>query len=102
MIITSRLPVEKWYELISEKTVADAIMNRLIHKAHRIELKGESLRRKRVINLIMFNLQRSINSTKNILNWDGSLSLDKVGQFQSESMGQFKSDKVGQFVRNLQ
>ena len=48
LIITSQVPVDKWYELISEKTIADAIMDRLVHKAHRIELKGESLRRKRV------------------------------------------------------
>jgi DNA replication protein DnaC len=45
-IITSQLPVKQWYDVIGEKTVADAILDRLVHNAHRIELKGESLRRK--------------------------------------------------------
>lgn len=47
IIITSQLPVNQWYEIIGEKTVADAIMDRVVHSAHRIELKGESMRRKR-------------------------------------------------------
>jgi DNA replication protein DnaC len=46
-MITSQLPVSAWYEYIQEPTVADAIMNRLTAGAHRIELKGESLRRKK-------------------------------------------------------
>jgi len=45
-IITSQLPVKQWYDVIGEKTIADAIMDRIVHSAHRIELKGESLRRK--------------------------------------------------------
>ena len=50
-IITSQVPVSKWHEVISEQTIADAIMDRLIHHAHRIELKGESLRKKnRILN----------------------------------------------------
>ena len=44
-IITSQVPVAKWYEVIGEQTIADAIMDRLIHNAHRLELKGESLRK---------------------------------------------------------
>ncbi len=47
VIITSQLPVAKWYEFINEPTIADAIMDRLTAKAHRIELKGESLRKKK-------------------------------------------------------
>lgn len=47
IIVTSQLPVAGWYEVIGEKTIADAILDRLIHKAHRIELKGESMRKKR-------------------------------------------------------
>jgi len=47
-IITSQLPVTKWYEYLSEPTLADAIMDRLSGSAHKIELKGESLRRKKV------------------------------------------------------
>lgn len=47
VIISSQLPVNKWYDIIGEKTIADAILDRLIHQAHRIELKGESMRKKR-------------------------------------------------------
>lgn len=46
IIITSQLPVSKWHEFIAEPTLADAIMDRLTAKAHRIELKGQSRRRK--------------------------------------------------------
>jgi DNA replication protein DnaC len=45
-IISSQLPVAKWYEIIGDSTVADAILDRMVHTAHRIELKGESLRKK--------------------------------------------------------
>ena len=45
-IIASQLPVAKWYEIIVEATIADAILDRLVHASHRIELKGESLRKK--------------------------------------------------------
>jgi len=46
IIITSQVPVNKWHEIIGEKTLADAILDRIIHGAHRLELKGESLRKK--------------------------------------------------------
>ena len=45
-IITSQVPVKEWYELIGEQTVADAILDRIIHQAHRLEIKGESMRKK--------------------------------------------------------
>lgn len=45
-LITSQLPVSAWHEYINEPTIADAIMDRLTANAHRIELKGESMRRK--------------------------------------------------------
>ena len=45
IIITSQVPVNKWHDIIGEKTVADAILDRIIHGAHRLELKGESLRK---------------------------------------------------------
>ncbi len=45
-IITSQLPVASWYNIIGEETIADAILDRLVHTSHRIELKGESLRKK--------------------------------------------------------
>ena len=44
-IISSQLPVEKWYQLIPDPTVADAIMDRVIHLSHRIALDGESMRK---------------------------------------------------------
>lgn len=45
IIVTAQLPFKAWYEYIGEPTLADAIMNRLTAGAHRIELKGESLRK---------------------------------------------------------
>lgn len=47
IIITSQLPVSAWYEAIGDPTVADAILDRLVHTAHRIELTGESMRKLR-------------------------------------------------------
>jgi len=47
-IITSQLPVSKWYEYINEPTLADAICDRLTANAHKIELKGDSLRTKKI------------------------------------------------------
>lgn len=47
LIITSQIPVNKWYDIIGEQTIADAILDRIIHNAHRLELKGESLRKRR-------------------------------------------------------
>jgi len=44
-IITSQLPVAQWYEVIGEQTLADAILDRIVHDAHRIDLLGESLRK---------------------------------------------------------
>ena len=46
-IVTSQLPVNKWYEYINEPTLADAICDRLTANAHKIELKGDSLRSKK-------------------------------------------------------
>jgi DNA replication protein DnaC len=44
LIITSQLPVSKWHEVIGEKTIADAILDRIVHDAHRIELKADAAR----------------------------------------------------------
>lgn len=46
-IIASQLPVAKWYDIIGENTIADALLDRMVHTSYRIELKGESLRKKR-------------------------------------------------------
>ena len=46
-VVTSQLPVEKWHDAIGDPTLADAIMDRLIHNAHRIEIAGDSMRKRR-------------------------------------------------------
>jgi DNA replication protein DnaC len=46
LIITSQLPVDRWYEIVGNPTLADAILDRIVHNAYRIELTGESLRKK--------------------------------------------------------
>lgn len=46
-IITSQIPISKWHDIIGEETIADAILDRIVHDAHRIEMKGESLRKKK-------------------------------------------------------
>ncbi|MFL5331640.1 MAG: IS21-like element helper ATPase IstB [Geminicoccaceae bacterium] len=46
-LVTSQVPVDRWHELISDPTLADAILDRIVHNAHRIQLRGESLRRKK-------------------------------------------------------
>jgi len=46
-LLTSQLPVAKWHAQIGDPTVADSILDRLVHTAHRIELQGESMRKKR-------------------------------------------------------
>nr|VFK26885.1 MAG: IstB-like ATP binding protein [Candidatus Kentron sp. LPFa] len=45
-LIASQLPVDNWHEYIGEATLADAILDRLIHNAHRLTLQGESMRRR--------------------------------------------------------
>jgi len=50
-IITAQVPVKKWHEVIGEKTLADAILDRIVHQSIRIELYGESLRKKQKTNL---------------------------------------------------
>ena len=47
MILTSQLPVANWHEQIGDPTLADSILDRLVHNAHRIEMRGESMRKKR-------------------------------------------------------
>jgi DNA replication protein DnaC len=46
VIITSQVPIEQWYEIIGDPSIANAILDRLIHNAYRIELAGKSLRKK--------------------------------------------------------
>ena len=44
-LIASQLPIDHWHEYIGEATLADAILDRLLHNAHRLQLKGESMRK---------------------------------------------------------
>ena len=44
-IVTSQVPVELWHEHIGNPTIADAVLDRLVHGAHRLELKGKSMRK---------------------------------------------------------
>jgi DNA replication protein DnaC len=46
-ILPSQLPVSRWHEQIGDPTIADGILDRLLHNAHRIEMRGESMRKKR-------------------------------------------------------
>lgn len=48
-IITSQLPINAWHQYIGDTTIADAILDRIIHQSHRIELMGESMRKKKKI-----------------------------------------------------
>jgi len=45
-VVTSQLPIKSWYEIVGDPTIADAILDRLIHNAHKIKMKGESMRKK--------------------------------------------------------
>jgi DNA replication protein DnaC len=45
-VVTSQIPVKEWYDIIGEKTIADAILDRIVHHSLRVELYGESLRRR--------------------------------------------------------
>ena len=45
-IVTSQLPVDAWHEVIGDPTLADAILDRLVHNAHRLELAGDSMRKR--------------------------------------------------------
>ena len=50
-ILTSQIPVDKWHAVIGDATYADAILDRLVHNAYRIDLAGDSLRRRRPVQL---------------------------------------------------
>ncbi len=52
-LIAAQLPTKHWHEMIGDPTLADAILDRLIHNAHTITLKGESMRKKRATNLTL-------------------------------------------------
>ena len=51
ILITSQLPVDQWYDIIGNPTLADAILDRVVHNAYRIELTGDSLRKRRAAEI---------------------------------------------------
>ena len=80
-IVTSQLPVNKWYEYIKEPTLADAICDRLTSNAHKIELKGESLTKKeKQLNYMSCNISlRVVNFTPEMLvNFDRNIHLNHL------------------------
>jgi DNA replication protein DnaC len=46
-LLAAQVPIENWHEAIGDPTLADAILDRLVHKAHKIQIKGESMRKLR-------------------------------------------------------
>jgi hypothetical protein len=49
-VVTSKIPVEHWHDIIGDPTLGDAILDRLVHNAHRLQLTGESMRKKNARN----------------------------------------------------
>jgi DNA replication protein DnaC len=49
LLVTSQLPVTRWHELVGDPTIGDAILDRVVHRAHRIDLKGPSLRKRHAV-----------------------------------------------------
>ena len=47
LLITSQVPIDRWYDIIGIPTLADAVLDRVVHNAYRIELSGESLRKRK-------------------------------------------------------
>jgi len=52
ILLTSQIPVDRWHDLIGAPTIADAILDRIIHNAYRVTLTGESLRKQRAAELV--------------------------------------------------
>jgi DNA replication protein DnaC len=50
LLITSQIPVNRWHEMMGDPTIGDAILDRVVHRAHRLELKGPSLRKPELIS----------------------------------------------------
>lgn len=51
-LITAQIPVAAWHEMIGEATLADAILDRIVHNAHRITLEGDSMRKQKTATLL--------------------------------------------------
>ena len=94
IIVTSQLPVDRWYEIIGNPTIADAILDRLVHNAYRIELNGESLRKQRAISTARLStLTRTLDQSSN-----RPMRLPEVAGFRSEYPAGFKSECMAGIV----
>jgi DNA replication protein DnaC len=60
-IITSQLPVSEWYNYLNNNTVADAILDRIVHSSHRVILEGESMRK---VHALSNNLESQLSHIK--------------------------------------
>lgn len=64
-IVTSQLPIKAWHDAMQGPTLAEAILDRRVHNAYKVELKGESMRRKhclqKIINMTILNFRMSIS-----------------------------------------
>jgi DNA replication protein DnaC len=60
-VVTSQLPIENWHAHIGDPTIADAVLDRLVHSAHRLELRGESLRKSRASRAVSANVNPRSN-----------------------------------------
>ena len=56
--MSSQYPVNQWHETLEDPTLADAVLDRLIHNAHTIELTGESMRKKQAVQSVKFTPSR--------------------------------------------
>ncbi len=94
-VITSQLPVDRWHEVIGDPTYADAILDRLIHNAHRIELTGDSLRRTRERKSGRLDLKRSqprreIQRSVSLATRAASISLRWAASFRESRAALFR------------
>jgi DNA replication protein DnaC len=51
-LITSQIPIDKWHDVIGDPTLADAILDRIVHNAHRLNITGESMRKISAQNIL--------------------------------------------------
>lgn len=58
-LITSQLPVDQWHAYLGDRTVADAILDRLVHNSYRLVLKGESMRRHKTVSVVPTTVSRT-------------------------------------------
>ncbi len=81
-LIASQLPVDQWYAAIGDNTLADAILDRLVHNAHRLTLKGESMRKKQGMMLWVGFALHTNSSTHPGKSSAGGMFCDQVGNPQ--------------------